>query len=584
MSAQPDPVTAYARRVVAGEVPAGKYHRLACQRHLDDLARQGTPEFPFEFIWAEADRFLRFASKFRHYKGKRWAGQPFVPSDNQVFRLGCVFGWRRTSDGRRRFTTAYNELPRKSGKTFEAAIVGLYTTFFEGEPGAEGACIATKRQQARRVFDDMRKLVQSSALKKRIAVQVGKLEMAATDSRFEPFGADADSADGWNPHAIITDEYHAHKTNDLVDVMESATGARDNPMHYQITTAGDDLESPCGRQHDYICKILDGVLDDEATRAVFGFIASADPGDDWQAEETWRKANPQYGISVLPEDMLKRALEAKNIPSKAAEFRQKRLNEWINATTLCLSVDGWRDGQTSWLPEEMAHESCYIGIDLASLLDLCCLSIVFPPAGTRTAWRIIQHIWTPADTLVDRAHRDRAPYGIWRDKGWLIASPGQRIDHQLLRPVLRAAREQFNVERIGFDPWHADTLIDQLVNEDGFKEEQVLAVPQTFAGMSGACLLMQAEIASGNVDARGCPVTAWSVSNVVANRDGKDNLMFAKGKSRGRIDPVIAPTIGMALWKRFAPVVKQRPRRIPKIWTHDGWVPALPAEDGDARV
>ena len=208
----------------------------------------------------------------------------------------------------------------------------------------------------------------------------------------------------------------------------------------------------------------------------------------------------------------------------------------------------------------MLHERCFAGIDLASKIDLCCCSLVFPPTLARPSWRLIQHIWTPEDTLVDRAHRDRAPYDIWRMQGWLVTTPGTQIDHQKIRVVLREARQRYDLFRIGFDPWHADTLIDQLANEDGFGAEQVLAVPQTYAGMSSACLQMQAEILSGNVDARGCPVTGWSVSNVVANVDGKDNLMFAKGKSRGRIDPVIAPTIGMALALKTPAVVERQPQ------------------------
>jgi phage terminase large subunit-like protein len=242
------------------------------------------------------------------------------------------------------------------------------------------------------------------------------------------------------------------------------------------------------------------------------------------------------------------------MPSAAAEFKQKRLGLWVNATAPCLSVDGWRRGQSAWSPSEMLHEPCYVGIDLASKIDLCVLSIVFPPTAGRSKTRILQHIWTPADTLKDRAHRDRAPYDVWEDQGWLQAQPGVRLDHRVVREVLREARTLYDIEVIGFDPWHADHLIDELVKEDGFAEDQVLAVPQTYLGMSSACLRFQADCLAGEIDARGCPVTAWSVSNVVPNVDGKDNLMFAKGKSRGRIDPVIAPTIGFALWLR-APLV-----------------------------
>lgn len=547
-------VEVYARAVVAGEIPAGKYHRLACKRHLEDLARQNTPAFPYRFDPTQAERFFRFAGKLKHYKGE-WAGQPIVLSPAQQFRLGCIFGWRHVHTGGRRFTTAYNELPRKSGKSLEAAIVAVYVTFFEGEPGAEGYCIATKLSQAKIVFRDAKKLIKSSGLAARVKVNAWNLHRESTEQKLEPIGSDHSTTDGLNPHCIITDEFHAMKTRDLVDVMESATGARRNPLHFQITTAGDDLVSPCGDQHEYACKILDGVLpDDASTLSFFAFIAHADEGDDPWSEATWQKANPQWGISVKPDDMQKLAAKARNMPAAAAEFKQKRLNIWNNATAPCLSVDGWRRGQTKGAREAfeaaLEHESCFVGIDLASKIDLCVLSLVFPPTAGRSKVHIIQRIWTPADTLKDRAHRDRAPYEVWAQQGWIIATPGTRIDHRVVRDELEQLRHRFDIERIGFDPWHADQLIDQLVKDDGWAENAVLGVPQTYQGMSSACLRMQAEILDANVDAGGCPVTAWSASNTVGQKDGKDNLMFAKGRSRGRIDPVIAPTIAMALWLR----------------------------------
>lgn len=561
MTPSSNPVDTYAQSVVLGGTPAGKYHRLACARHLKDRAREATPGFPYRFEWEQADRFLRFARKMRHYKGRQFAGKLFDPTPCQVFRLGSIFGWRHVETGLRRFTTAYNEVPRKQGKSFEEAVVAVYCTFFEGEAGAEGYCLATKLKQAHIGFDAAKKLVKSSGLSDRIKVNAANLHREATECKLEPLGSDSDTTDGLNPHFVGVDELHAFKVRGLLDVVESATGARLNPMIYQITTAGDDMVSPCGEQHEYACKILDGVLeDDPSTLSFFAFIAHADEDDDPWDEATWIKANPHWGISVNPEDMRKLAAKAKNMPSAAAEFKQKRLNLWVNSSNPCLSVEGWRKGQSTredWAPEDMLHEPCWVGIDLASKIDLCALSFLFPPAPGRPKFRLLQYIWTPEDTLKDRAHRDRAPYDVWAEQKWLTATPGTRVNHQLIREVLKEAREKYDIERIGFDPWHADTLIDQLKEEDSFTEEQVIEVPQTYAGMSSACLRMQAEILAQNVDARGCPVTAWSVSNTVGQKDGKDNLMFTKGKSRGRIDPVIAPTIAMALWLRM-PVDKPK--------------------------
>jgi phage terminase large subunit-like protein len=543
----------YAESVVSGLVPAGKYHRLACVRHLKDRAREGTPGFPFRFDLAKAERFFRFAAQLKHYKGQ-WAGQYIKLEPWQQFMTGSLFGWVHVETGLRRFRTSFVQVPRKNGKTLLAAIVLLYLTFFDGEPGAEGYAVATKRDQAKIVFNDAKKLVQSSGLKTRIKVLVSNLHRDDTASKLEPLGADHDSTDGLNPNVVTVDEMHAMKDRGMLDVMETATGARRQPVINEITTFGDTPVSPWGDQNDYANKILEGVLVDES---FFTLTCHADPEDDWTLPATARKANPNYGISVNPEDLAGKVLKAQGIPSAAATYKQKHLNLLVNATNPCLSVDGWRKGQTpasesreAWLAA-LEHEPCFVGIDLASKIDLCCLSLLFPPTPGRKSFCLIQHIWTPEETLLDRAHRDRAPYDVWVDQGWLKTTPGVRIDHRVIREVLADVRTKYDIERIGFDPWHADKLIEELIREDGFREDQVLSVPQTYAGMSSACLRLQAELLDSNVDARGCPVTAWSVSNTVDQRDGKDNVMFVKGKSRGRIDPVIAPTIALALWLKL---------------------------------
>lgn len=555
-----NPVDAYAHDVVNGRLPAGKYHKLACARHLSDRARENTPWFPYRFQWAHAERFLKFSRLMKHYKGRQFAGKHFEPTPNQVFRLGSVFGWRQVQTGYRRFTTAYHELPRKNGKSFEAALVALYVTFFEGEPGAEGYCLATKEKQARITFDAAKRMVKDSGLAGRIGIQAKNLHNVAREQKLEPLGSDSDTTDGLNPHSINVDELHAWKTRGLLDVVESATGARVNPLNNQITTAGDDLVSVCGDQHTYACQILDGVLeDDPSTVAFFAFVAHADEDDDPWAEATWQKANPNWGISVDPDDMRKLAAKAQKIPSAAAEFKQKRLNLWVNATAPCLSLEGWRKGQTGIedLSREafalaLEHQPCYVGIDLASKIDLCSLSLFFPPHKERLKTCVIQYIWTPKDTLLDRAHSDRAPYPVWVDQGWLLTTPGTQVDHQVIRGVLAGVRTRFDIQLIGFDPWHADTLAMQLVKEDGFDEQQVLVVPQTYQGMSSAESWFKAEVLAGTIDVNGCPVTAWAVSNTVEQTDGKGNIFFTKKKSRGRIDPVKSITIGAANWRKDA--------------------------------
>jgi phage terminase large subunit-like protein len=482
----------------------------------------------------------------KHYKGE-WAGTYIVLQPHQRFRLGSLFAWVHVSTGLRRFRTAYNEIPRKNGKSLEAAIVALYVTFFDHEPGAEGYCIATKRDQAKIVFNDCKKLVQSSGLRSRISVLDANLHRDETTSKLEPLGADHDSTDGLGPNLVVADELHAYKNRSMLDVMETATGARRQPMNFQITTAGSDPVSPCGDQHDYACKILDRVLIDET---FFAFIAHADDGDDWRLEKTWRKANPNYGVSVKPDDLRALCRKAKNMPSAAAAFKQKRLDLWVNTTAPWLSLEGWRRGQTVWSPSSMADEPCWIGIDMSSKIDLTAVVVVFPPTETRRTWRLLPWCLTPDETLDDRAHRDRAPYRHWTVgpsetvAAGLYTNPGFRIDQDRVRDFVHTAADLFDLQSIGIDPWNAGNLIKDLGETDGF---QVVEIPQNLKQMSGPSKEFEADVLDGLVDAGGNPLMEWCVSNAVVERDGKDNIYPVKKKSRGRIDPLIAALLARKL-------------------------------------
>jgi phage terminase large subunit-like protein len=340
------------------------------------------------------------------------------------------------------------------------------------------------------------------------------------------------------------------KVRAVIDVLEGSTGARRQPLVFKITTAGTDPKSPCGDEHDYACQILDGVLVDES---YFAFIAHADVDDDWTTELAARKANPNYGVSVSIADLASKRVKAIGIPSAAATYKQKHLNLWVSAALPWLSLDGWRRGQTPGadLLELLTGELCVVGIDLASKLDLCAMTAAFPPTDTRLNWNVVRWVWTPLATLEERRHRDRAPYDQWIDRGYLIGVPGTRVDHRVIRDTLKVLAAQVEIAAIGFDPWHADQLQVQLVSDDGFAEDQVLEVSQTFAGMSSGCKTMEAAVLAGEVDAGGCPLMEWCVSNAVVQRDNKDNIYPVKRRSRGRIDPVVAMAIAWNLWGRL---------------------------------
>ena len=537
------PIDRYARDVESGRVLAGRYHRLACVRHLRDRTREAArdPAFPYRFEPDLADRFYRFARQLRHYKGE-WAGRLIALEPHQLFRLGSVFAWTHRETGLRRFRTVYNEIPRKNGKSLEAAIVALYLTFFDGEAGAEGYCIATKREQARIVFNDCKRLVQANAaLRARLVAFTANIHREATASKLEPLGADRDSTDGLNPHVVTIDEAHAMKTRGLIDVMETAVGARRQPLINWITTAGNDPVSPCGDQHDYACRVLDQTHADET---IFAFVAHAEADDDPWAVETWRKANPNFGVSVKQDDLDNLARKARHMPAAANAFKQKRLNLWVNTIAPWLSMDGWQAGQSDWTLAAMAGAPCWLGIDLSSKIDLTAIALVFPPTEARRAWRLAAWCLTPEATLDERAHRDRAPYRSWVEAGYLRTCPGNRIDQDVVRAMVLDACDRFDVQQIGIDPYAAGNLVNLLEHDDGLT---VIEIAQSMLQMSGPCKDFEADVLDGLVDAARNPLVAWAASNVVVMSDNKGNIYPVKKRSRGRIDPVIAALLARKL-------------------------------------
>jgi len=536
VTAAADPVTAYARQVVRGRVPAGRYHRLACERHLRDRKRT---RWAYRFDAPAAQRAIAFFPMLKHYKGE-WAGQPIRLEPFQAFVIGSVFGWRRRSDGLRRFRTAYVELPRKNGKSTLAAGVSILTTFFDGEAGAEGYCAATKRQQARIVFDDAKTMVRTDPhLKELITVQTTNMHAIESHSKLEPLSRDQDTMDGLNPHFVNIDELHAHKDRGILDVLETAMGARRQPLMFQITTAGNTEDSVCGRQHAYAVSILTEAIADET---VFAFIAHADDGDDWTDEATWAKANPNYGVSVKPEDMRALALKAQHMPDAQAEFRQKRLGEWLNAEAVWLNFDGWKRGQGSWTSASLEGRPCWAGVDLSSKIDLSAFVLMFPPEGA-DRWRVLAWLYMPEDNVHERTQRDRAPYDRWAREGWITTTPGNRIDQSVIRTTILEQKTRFAFDEVGIDPWNAATFPIEL-EQAGLS---VIEVPQNYHQMSEAAKEFAAEVDGARVDASGHPVLTWMASNVVVNRDDKDNIFPVKKKSRGRIDGIVAAIIAMKL-------------------------------------
>jgi phage terminase large subunit-like protein len=381
-------VEAYARAVRKGEIVAGKLVRLACERHFNDL-KQGKKR-GLRWDPAAAKHALDFFTHLRHSTGE-WAGQPFEPQPWQAFVIGCLFGWKR-ADGMRRFRTAYIEVARKNGKSVLLAGTALYALIADKEHGAQVYAAATTRDQAKIVFGEAERMVEaSSALKSRVTRTVNNLAVLSTSSWFRPLSADASKMDGLNIHFAAVDELHEHPTAEIVQKLSTATGARRQPLIFEITTAGHDRHSVCRQHHDFSVKALEGSVPQDVADTWLAYIARIDEGDEWTDPAVWVKANPSLGVTVKLDDLRRQIDEAREMPAQQNAIRRLRLNEWTEQVTRWLDMAVWDEGgpraSTDWrrvksdlndLGNRLAGRECYGGLDLARVNDLSAFVLLFP--------------------------------------------------------------------------------------------------------------------------------------------------------------------------------------------------------------
>ena len=296
-----DSVTSYAKKVVAGKIIAGDSVKKACKRHLKDLKKSKRKDYPYYFDAEQAEYCFAFAENYcRHSKGK-WAGKPLILEDWQRFVVGSIFGWKRKDDDTRRFRYFYIQVARKNGKSTLMAFIGLYVIVCDGENGAEIYSAATKKDQARIIFDEAKNMIgKSPELRTILTTYRNNITFDAQLSKFEPLSSDSETLDGLNVHLGLIDELHAHKTGDVYNILDSATGARTQPLIGTGTTAGRNPNCFCKELYDYYKNILNETVENED---IFIYIAELDENDDWTDPQNWIKANPNMNVSVNLKDM-----------------------------------------------------------------------------------------------------------------------------------------------------------------------------------------------------------------------------------------------------------------------------------------
>lgn len=522
----------YARAVVAGEIPACKWVQLACHRQLRDLEREGTRDFPYWWEPALANRVCRFIELLPHVKGE-WArhGKRLELAPWQIFRITTVFGWINR-EGYRRFKVAYSEIPRKNGKSSETSGVALYLLTADGEPGAEVYSAATTRDQAQITWKDAKQMVdRTPGLKARFGVATSShtVYVEHTNSVFRPLSRDqGGNHDGLNVHGGMIDELHAHKTREIFDVIETGTGARQQPLLWLITTAGFNRAGICYEQRAYVTKILEGVVQDES---YFGIIYTIDEDDDWADPASWAKANPNWGVSVNPEDIERKARKAMTMASATNNFLTKHLNVWVNADTAWMDLQAWdKCGDPARALDQFEGRKCWVGLDLASKIDVACLMLLFEDDE---GWSVFGRYYIPEEAA-DAGKNQH--YAGWARQGLVTLTPGQVTDFAYIEDDLRDFASRFDIQDVAFDPWQATYLATRM-QEEGLP---MIEYRQTVANMSEPMKTLEALTLEGKIRHNGDPVLTWMMSNVVAHLDAKDNIYPRKEFPENKIDGVVA--------------------------------------------
>lgn len=477
-----------------------------------------------------------FIGLLKHSRGD-FAGKPFVLETWQSDYLDKLFNTKRP-DGLRQYRTSLLALPRKNGKSALSAAIGLFMLFCDDE-GAEVIVAAGDRSQAALLHTAAKQFVESCpSLSRKCKIYRNSIVLPERNASMFCISSEAGTKHGYNPSCCLIDEYHVFPDRELVDVLETGMGARSQPLTIYITTAGTDKNGPCYRDWQRAEKIRDGVLKDDT---FLPCIYAADPAADPFIEETWKAANPNYGITLKPDYFHQMALRARQSASEEVVFRTLHLNQFCSTATRWIRHGAWEsnDGPLRAPGERMA----YCGIDLASTTDTTAFVAIWPDEdGT---YDIHAHVFIPEETAEAASKRDRVPYLQWAKEGFVTLTEGDVCDYDAVRDYVLSFAEKNAVRAVAIDRYNATHLTTQLVAEG----VEVKPYGQGFVSMSAPSKLLETLIIGKKLRHAGNPVLAWQMSNVEVKVDDAGNIKPSKknASSTGRIDAAVALIMSLGI-------------------------------------
>lgn len=540
-----DRCTEHARAVVAGAPGHGELHRLACQRHLRDLSRQRTEEFPYYWDAEASEQVLAYAETLTIAEGAE--PKPVRLTETQAFDIGCTFGWKKVANDKRRFRRRYKSMARQNGKTFENGILGTYIAGFSGYRHGKLFTVATKKRQARLAWEEMSKFVGIDPdLGELFRVKDYKSVIEATETHctIEALSREAGLDDGFRSIFSSIDELHQHKDNKIYKAIYNGTRSLPETLVSMITTRGDQLNSFCKEMDDYAVKVLRGLTTAED---FFIDIYCLDPGDDIWDEANWIKANPFLCLDEERMETLRQdAQTARDMGgSELRDFLTKCLNMWVkNTDDQFIDPEAWKAcGSDRSLADIVAagNRDCWVGLDLSSGGDLTTLTLEFP-IGEK--YYLYSHSFMPRGRLDEHVETDLAPYDLWEAAGLITVTGGSTDfmnDYKFIVSHLAEIRDHFglNFLGIGVDPHNAAGIMQDLEALGC----PVVTITQSARSLNDATVAVQLLTKGQRLEYdRTNELLTWSMVNAAIVRNSFEEIKVDKkpGARFKRIDPVDA--------------------------------------------
>ena len=498
------------------------------------------PDSKWVYDETKANHAINFIEKFcKHSKGKM-GGKPFILELWQKAKVAATFGIVDESTGERKYQRVVLIVARKNGKSTLSAAEGLYLFIADGEPGAEIYSVATKKDQAKIIWLEAKRMVKKSpALSKRIRPLVAEMVCDLNDGIYKPVGRDSDTLDGLNVHGATMDEIHAWTDKNLYDVIVDGTSARDEPLILITTTSGIVRENVYDDIYDEAERTINGYTDPDGykdERTLF-LVYELDNRKSWTDEETWMQANPGLGTIKKTNALRDKVNKAKanpklvkNLLTKDFDIPETTSEAWLTFETI--------DNRATYDMSKLKPRYCIGGIDLSATTDLTCASVVFKVPDDEKTY-VKQMYWLPSDLIEIRAREDKIPYDVWEDRGLLRRSGNNKVDYKDITKWFLEIQNELDcyVYKIGYDRWSATYLVDELTQY--FGKTVPVPVAQGAKTFSNPMKRLESDLRSKLINYNNNPILKWCLTNAAIKTDTNDNIALVKTSNpRRRIDGV----------------------------------------------